>query len=118
MRNYLWAIVAIWPMACWGSLAAASTTVTPATSAAPTPMTAEQLSGVSGGTEIVNALNTQTLNAAVTGNQINAGTIQSGAVSFEKGAFQGFNGIGNFVINTGNNNVLQGSLSVTVVPLH
>ncbi len=88
------------------------------TLAAPAPMTADQLAEVSGGQSLVaNALTTQTLSASVSGNQINAGTIQSGAVSFDKGAFSGFNGVGNFVINTGNNNILQGSLSVTVVPL-
>jgi hypothetical protein len=39
----------------------------------------------------------------------------SGNVTLENGAFNGFNGVGNFVFNTGNNNNLQGTLSVTVL---
>ena len=102
-----------------GSVAAAPALQNPrAIGASSAPMSADQLADVSGGQAIVvNALSNQTLNATVTGNQITAGSVQSGAVTFANGALSGFNGIGNFVINTGNNNVLQGSLSVTVVPL-
>jgi hypothetical protein len=46
---------------------------------------------------------------------VNADTVLTGNVTLESGAFNGFNGIGNFVFNTGNNNNLQGTLSVTVL---
>jgi hypothetical protein len=75
------------------------------------------LAGVSGGTSIGDiTLTNQNLTATATDNQINAGTVVSGGVTFGANAFTGFNGIGNFVVNTGNNNILQGSLSVTVAP--
>jgi hypothetical protein len=57
----------------------------------------------------------QTLSAVVTGNTVNADTVNTGAVTLSSNAFSGFSGIGNFVINTGNNNNLQGSLSVNIV---
>ena len=77
-----------------------------------------ELEEISGGLSIeANAATQQRLTANNSGNTINAETVQSGAVSFGAGAFDGFNGVGNFVINTGNNNNLQGSLSVTVVTL-
>jgi hypothetical protein len=60
------------------------------------------------------ALTNQSLTATSTGNMINASSVNAGDVTFGANVFSGFNGIGNFVINTGNNNVLQGSLSVTV----
>ena len=60
------------------------------------------------------ALTNQSLTATSTGNMINANSVNAGDVNFGANVFSGFNGIGNFVINTGNNNVLQGSLSVTV----
>lgn len=82
----------------------------------PTPLNEQDLAGISGGESFkIEVLTNQNLNAAVNGNSLNAGTIESGAVSLSAGALNGFNGIGNFVINTGNNNVLQGSLSVTVI---
>ncbi len=65
--------------------------------------------------ETVNEATTeQNLEATVTDNSISANTVTSGAVNFGSNALN-FNGIGNFVVNTGNNNVLQGSLSVTVI---
>ena len=83
---------------------------------APTPMSDRDLAGISGGAALqIQALTRQKLTAAVSGNSLNADTIESGAINFSANALSGFNGIGNFVINTGNNNVLQGSLSVTIV---
>lgn len=75
------------------------------------------LANLSGGeaNNVVFTLTNQNLEATVSGNSITAGVLTSGAVSFASNAFSGFNGIGNFVINTGNNNTLQGSLSVTVI---
>ncbi len=61
------------------------------------------------------AISTQTLSALNSGNAITANTVNSGGVDLQSGAFAGFSGLGNFVINTGNNNNLQGSLNVTVV---
>jgi hypothetical protein len=60
------------------------------------------------------ALTNQTLTATSTGNMLNAASVTTGDITFGANVFSGFNGVGNFVINTGNNNVLQGSLSVTV----
>jgi hypothetical protein len=83
---------------------------------APAPMSDQDLAGISGGAAPqIQALTRQNLTAAVSGNSLNAETIESGAINFSANALSGFNGIGNFVINTGNNNVLQGSLSVTIV---
>ncbi|MDB5480244.1 MAG: hypothetical protein JWO83_1297 [Caulobacteraceae bacterium] len=85
---------------------------------APAVMDEAQLDAVSAGqSPTPMAITAQTLTASDGGNSISAANVQTGAVSFEAGALQGFNGIGNFVINTGNNNILQGSLSVTVTPL-
>lgn len=71
---------------------------------------------MSGGANQTNvAVSSQTLSALNSGNQVNADTVMSGNVTLESGAFNGFNGIGNFVFNTGNNNNLQGTLSVTIL---
>jgi nucleoid-associated protein YgaU len=72
------------------------------------------LAALSGGQELV-AMTDQTLSAVNSGNTINAGSVTNGPVSLNANAFSGFAGIGNFVINTGNNNNLQGSLSVNIV---
>ena len=61
------------------------------------------------------AITNQTLGATSSGNTFNVGAMNSGTVEFGANAFSGFNGVGNFVVNTGNNNILQGSLSVTIV---
>ena len=79
-------------------------------------MSDDELSAVSGGSgDQILTVTTQTVNADSNGNSINAGTVNTGQVSINANALSGFNGIGNFVINTGNNNVVQGTLSVTVV---
>jgi hypothetical protein len=72
------------------------------------------LSALSGGSEAT-AITDQTLVAVNSGNTVNADTVTTGPVSLNANAFSGFAGIGNFVINTGNNNNLQGSLSVNIV---
>jgi len=82
----------------------------------PAALPEQNLAGISGGQSVqIQLLTNQNLNATVQGNAVNADTVQSGAVNFGANALNGFNGIGNFVINTGNNNVLQGSLSVTIM---
>lgn len=80
------------------------------------PLSAAELQAMSGGANQTNlAVSSQTLSALNSGNQVNADTVLTGNVTLESGAFNGFNGIGNFVFNTGNNNNLQGTLSVTVL---
>ena len=105
------AVAAVFPFAAF-----ADATPNPAPDSA-VPLSADQLDEISAGQSIPAALTSQSLNAVSTGNQVNAGVVQSGQVTFANGAFSGFTGIGNFVVNTGNNNVLQGNLSVTIVPL-
>jgi hypothetical protein len=76
-----------------------------------------ELADLNGGAEDTQiAITDQTLTAINGGNTVNAGgDINNGPVSLSANAFSGFAGIGNFVINTGNNNNLQGTLSVTIV---
>ena len=63
----------------------------------------------------INVITGQTLTAITAGNSITAGTVGSGAITLDQNAFSGFDGIGNFVINSGHNNTLQSSLSVSIV---
>ena len=82
---------------------------------APAALSSQELEGISGGDAvIVEAFTTQTLNATVSNSTIEAQSIQTGDVNFAPDSLN-FHGIGNYVINTGNNNVLQGSLSVTIL---
>jgi hypothetical protein len=57
----------------------------------------------------------QTLDAVNSGNSVNGVTVGSGGVDIGSNAFSGYSGLGNFVINTGHNNNLQSSMSVSVV---
>jgi len=82
----------------------------------PQAIPASELAAISGGANTVNlALSKQNLMALNTGNQVNGESIVTGNVNVDPSAFNGFNGVGNFVFNTGNNNNLQGSLSVTIL---
>ena len=74
----------------------------------------EELGELRGGEAIVIQHTTQTLTATNRGNSVTGDTIGSGAVNLGANAFNGYDGIGNFVINTGHNNNLQGSISVSV----
>jgi hypothetical protein len=77
------------------------------------PLGDDALQGLSGGQAV--AINEQQLKSMTTDNSVNAaGSITNGPVSLSAGAFSGFSGLGNFVINTGNNNTLQGSMSVNI----
>lgn len=93
--------------------------VTPVEELAPdpnAPLNVEELSDLRGGEATGVQLTTQNLNAINTGNSVSAGeTVGSGAVNVNAGAFNGYDGIGNFVINTGHNNNLMGSVSVNVM---
>jgi len=76
----------------------------------------EDLEALAGeGLNDINVITGQTLTAITAGNTINAGTVGSGAITLGPNAFSGFDGIGNFVINSGHNNTLQSSLSVSIV---
>ena len=75
----------------------------------------EALAELVGGTNTVVALTDQDLTAINTGNQITADTVGSGAINLSGSALSDFNGIGNFIMNTGHNNNLQSSVSVTVI---
>lgn len=86
------------------------------TSDAGAPLNIDELSDLRGGEAAGVQLTTQNLNAINTGNSVSAGdTVGSGAVNVNAGAFNGYDGIGNFVINTGHNNNLMGSVSVNVL---
>ncbi|HYD88427.1 MAG TPA: hypothetical protein VEA80_13205 [Vitreimonas sp.] len=62
----------------------------------------------------VAATSSQTLTATNSGNTVTGQTIGSGDIVFNSDAMSGFDGIGNFVLNTGHNNNLQGSISVVI----
>ncbi|MGZ9080525.1 MAG: hypothetical protein ACXW2A_19570 [Burkholderiales bacterium] len=60
-------------------------------------------------------LSDQDLTAINRGNSITAHTVNTGAITLGPGAFEGFAGVGNFVINSGNNNNLQGALTINII---
>jgi hypothetical protein len=60
-------------------------------------------------------ISSQTLTATNSGNTVTGETIENGDIVISPDAFSGFSGIGNFVMNTGNNNNLQGSIGVVVI---
>ncbi len=87
-------------------------------SATPLVMSVDELADVSAGAAApTNVVTNQNVSALNTGNAVNAANVTSGMISFAGSALSGYNGIGNFVMNTGNNNNLQGSLSVNIVGL-
>ncbi|MDB5366896.1 MAG: hypothetical protein JWM77_2823 [Rhodospirillales bacterium] len=77
---------------------------------------ADELARLTGG-EVPNqgTITSQTVTAISSGNSITGAAIGSGDIALTQGALSGFSGIGNWVINTGHNNTLQGTLSVSVV---
>jgi hypothetical protein len=76
----------------------------------------EDMDSMAGGDGVTTAVITeQTLNAVNTGNAVIGDVVGSGQVSLGSGAFSGYSGLGKFVINTGHNNNLQSSMSVSVV---
>jgi hypothetical protein len=78
------------------------------------PVDEADLAAFTGGQELV-AVTNQNLTALNTGNSVNAASVVNGAVTLQANAFSGFSGLGNFVINTGNNNNLQGSMSINII---
>jgi hypothetical protein len=76
----------------------------------------EDMGALSGGTGVEVVIDTgQVLTATNTGNSVTGDVVGSGQVNIGSGAFSGYDGIGNFVINTGHNNNLQSSMNVSVV---
>ena len=71
------------------------------------------LNGRQGSTSTI--LSEQDLTAVNNGNTITATTVGSGPITLGPGAFDGFAGVGNFVINSGHNNNLQGALTINII---
>jgi hypothetical protein len=71
------------------------------------------LNGRQGSTSTI--LSDQDLTAVNNGNTITATTVGSGPITLGPGAFDGFAGVGNFVINSGHNNNLQGALTINII---
>jgi len=69
---------------------------------------------LAGGTGVSMVITNQTLTATNQGNTINGDVVSSGQVTIGSGAFSGYDGVGNFVINTGHQNNLQSTISVGV----
>jgi hypothetical protein len=82
----------------------------------PQPLEASDLAKLSGGASPTGiAVTTQNLSASNSDNSLDASSIVTGNINVPASAFNGYNGVGNFVFNTGNNNNVQGSLSITIV---
>lgn len=76
----------------------------------------EDMDALAGGTGVdVVTITEQTLTAVNGGNSVTGDTVGSGQVNIGADAFSGYSGLGNFVINTGHNNNLQASMSVSIV---
>jgi len=76
----------------------------------------DELADIRAGQEsTVDVLSNQQLTATNSGNTIVAGAVRSGDVVFSGAALSNFNGVGNFVVNTGANNNLQGAINLTIV---
>ena len=97
-----------------------ASTSAPAFVAAPTVtsapgnlVAAEDLEAVRGGEGASVSLTIQSLNAVNAG-AIEANEVSSGAITVGANAFGNFDGVGNFVMNTGHENNIQSTLSVTI----
>lgn len=90
----------------------------PATAAPSTgqPLDLSQLGDLNGrqGLSVIVASD-QLLKATNSGNSVNANTVGSGAITVGANAFAGYSGVGNFVMNTGHNNNLQGAITINIV---
>ena len=76
----------------------------------------EDLDQLAGGDGVeINMLTAQTLTAINTGNKVIGQTVTSGDLNIGANAFSGFDGVGNFVLNTGHNNNLQSALNISIV---
>lgn len=107
---------ALWLAGALPALAADATAPADATPSLHEALPASELAAISGGANTINmASSQQNVTALNSGNEVNGNSVVTGNVNIDPSAFSGFNGIGNFVFNTGNNNNLQGSLSVTIL---
>jgi hypothetical protein len=87
-----------------------------AAASVPVALSADEMSATHAGSDTtVNVVTRQQLSGTTSGNSVVAGTLTSGAVAFSPQALNGFSGVGNFVINTGANNTLQGAINISVV---
>jgi hypothetical protein len=91
-----------------------SSPATPAT-AAPETLSDKALAAESGQGVTNTVLSDQQLSATNSGNSVVASVMHTGDVAFSNSALTGFAGVGNFVVNTGNNSNLQGTISVNIV---
>jgi hypothetical protein len=113
------------PLAAAAILTASAALAQTAAPSEPAPAPAREvaadaeLAAMSGGTNTTTnaaiALTEQDLTAVNTGNHITADTVTTGAITLGGAAFSDFNGVGNVIMNTGNNNNIQTSMSVTIV---
>jgi hypothetical protein len=79
-------------------------------------LSTEDMDALAGGTGVdILMITDQTLTAVNHGNTVIGDTVGSGDVNLGANAFSGYSGLGNFVINTGHNNNLQSTMSVSVV---
>lgn len=87
----------------------------PADADGPGVVSLDELDGLRGGDGQSVIITEQALNAVNSGNSVTGATVVSGAISLGQSAFSGFGGVGNFSLNTGHNNNLQSSVSVSVI---
>jgi hypothetical protein len=78
-------------------------------------LTLDELGSLYGGTGIQAVITDQDLVAINQGNSVSGDVVGSGDIVLANGALASFDGVGNFVMNTGHNNNLQSSMSVSVV---
>lgn len=76
----------------------------------------DELESYAGGTGLtLGVLTNPVLTGLTSGNTVSGVDVTSGAITIETDAFSGYDGIGNFVINSGHNNVLQSTVNVSIV---
>ncbi|MFZ4165696.1 hypothetical protein [Brevundimonas sp. NPDC058933] len=87
-----------------------------AASSAIQPLDLEELHDLNGrqGVNVIVASD-QLLKATNSGNSVTANSVGSGGITVGANAFAGYNGVGNFVMNTGHNNNLQGAITINIV---
>jgi hypothetical protein len=76
----------------------------------------DELGNYAGGTGLtLGVLTNPVLTGLASGNTVSGVDVTSGGITIETDAFSGYDGIGNFVINSGHNNVLQSTVNVSIV---
>lgn len=82
---------------------------------APAPLSLDVRADASAQGVDATVLSDQQLSATSSGNSLVAAVLTTGDISFSTDALTGFAGVGNFVINTGANSSLQGTISVNII---